>query len=108
MAYNLETTDVKKLQTHIDNRWPLADDDEKVDLFDLAEGLYWYCHDYHTGQSSDEYNVLSTLEFSPSPLATGVEEGSGAHAVYLQLVEANHPYEPPPHYRIYKEATAWQ
>ena len=87
--YNLETTDVKELQAHIDERWPLADDDEKCALFDLAEGLYWYCNDYHTGQWSDEYSVLSTLDYSPSPLADGVEEGSAAHAVYMQLIDSN-------------------
>ena len=87
--YNLKTTDVLELQAHIDERYPLADDDEKCDLFDLADGLYWYCSEYHTGQCSDEYSVLSTLDYSPSPLASGVEEGSTAHEVYSQLVEAN-------------------
>ena len=87
--YNLKTTDVKELQAHIDERYPLADDDEKCDLFDLAEGLYWYCSEYHTGQWSDEYSVLSTLDYSPSPLAHGVEEGTTAHEVYSQLIEAN-------------------
>ena len=87
--YNLKTTDVKELQAYIDERYPLADLDEKCDLFNLAEGLYWYCHDYHTGQWSDEYSVLSTLDYSPSPLANGVEEGSAAHEVYIQLIEAN-------------------
>jgi hypothetical protein len=86
---NLKTTDVKELQAYIDERWELADDDEKCALFDLADGLYWYCHDYHTGQWSDEYSVLSTLDYSPSPLARGVEEGSTAQEVYSQLVEAN-------------------
>ncbi len=87
--YNLKTTDVLELQAHIDERYPLADDDEKCDLFNLADGLYWYCSEYHTGQWSDEYSVLSTLDYPPSPLANGVEEGSTAHEVYSQLVEAN-------------------
>lgn len=93
--YNLKTTDVLELQAHIDERlryyrnaW-CADDDEKCDLYNLSDGLYWYCHDYHTGQCSDEYSVLSTLDYSPSPLASGVEEGTTAHEVYSQLVEAN-------------------
>ncbi len=87
--YNLKTTDVKELQAYFDERWELADDDEKCDLFDLADGLYWYCSEYHTGQCSDEYSVLSTLDYPPSPLASGVEEGSTAHEVYSQLVAAN-------------------
>jgi hypothetical protein len=87
--YNLETTDVKELQAYINERYPhcfIAD----CDLFDLAEGLYWYCNDYHTGQWSDEYSVLSALDYSPSPLADGVEEGSAAHAVYMQLAANFH------------------
>ena len=87
--YNLKTTDVKELQEYIDERYPLADDDEKGDLFNLADGLYWYCSEWHSGQWSDEYSVLSTLNYSPSPLASGVEEETAAHEVYLQLVDAN-------------------
>lgn len=39
--------------------------------FDAARALYWYASDYHGGQDSDLYSILSTSEYRP-----GMSEGS--------------------------------
>ena len=39
---------------------------EYADRFDVAQGLYWYCADFHDGQWSKEYSVLSTLGYKPA------------------------------------------
>lgn len=33
---------------------------------DKASALYWYCADYHTGQGSRLYSVLSQLQYEPA------------------------------------------
>lgn len=55
--------------------------------FDIIEGYYWYCTEYHEGQDSAEYKVLSRISryFSPSPFAKG-PSSEGAQAVYNGLV----------------------
>ena len=44
----------------------------KEDLFDIAQGLYWWLADNHDGQSSDKYEKLSILgkDYRPSPMET--------------------------------------
>jgi hypothetical protein len=44
---------------------------EYADRFDVAQGLYWYCVDFHGGQGSDEYRILSILGYNPSPSERG-------------------------------------
>ena len=39
--------------------------------FDAAEGLHWYCVDYHGGQGSELYRVQCSLGFRPSPFGRG-------------------------------------
>jgi hypothetical protein len=33
--------------------------------FDIEEAIYWFASDYHGGQGSELYSVLSTSEFRP-------------------------------------------
>ena len=39
------------------------------DDFAKAEGLYWYCVQYHEGQTSDLYALQCELGFKPSVLS---------------------------------------
>jgi hypothetical protein len=52
--------------------------------FDVADGLYWFCMDWHSGQSSDLYRIGSTMGFKPAPSATG-PDGNTARQVYGEL-----------------------
>lgn len=39
-----------------------------VGYFDAADGLYWFCSDYHGGQNSVLYSILSArLQYKPGP-----------------------------------------
>ncbi len=59
---------------------------EGDERFDLAEGIYWYCSEYHGGQGSEEYAALSSLGFEPGPLATAEAMSDGALETYTRLV----------------------
>ena len=60
--------------------------------FDVADGLYWFCMEWHSGQSSVLYSVGSTLGFSPAPSANGpeTEEGVYVYNELQQLAETNY------------------
>jgi len=90
---NLPTTDPIELAQLISDAWESADDDEKCDLFTIARGLYWYCSDYHGGQGSNEYSVLSTLDYNPGPLENGASDEDGSDYVYDQLTYGNEGFD---------------
>lgn len=52
-------------------------------------GLYWYCQDFDSGQWSWQYRVLSNSKYSPSSLASSIDEESDEDAIayYDRLVE---------------------
>ena len=52
--------------------------------FDTADGLYWFCVHFHSGQSSVLYRVQCQLEFKPGACVNG-PEGDEACAVYADL-----------------------
>jgi hypothetical protein len=52
-----------------------------ADNFEIEENLYWYCADFHEGQWSEKYSILSTSLFHPSPLSNGPENNE----IYLFL-----------------------
>lgn len=35
---------------------------------DIEAAIYWYASDYHSGQSSDLYEILCLSPYSPGPL----------------------------------------
>ena len=61
----------------------------EFDDFDRAEAIYWFANDYHGGQASNLYSVLSTSEFSPGPITFGPSES--AAILYDELVAAFFP-----------------
>lgn len=68
-------------------------DDAKCVAFDIAEGLYWHCADYHEGQWSDRYRILCELDYSPgmgesSPADSEEEEREAARYVYDLLSQS--------------------
>lgn len=59
-----------------------------MDNFSKIVGLYWYCSDWHSGMSSWQYRVLSTSNYRPSALTSGVsdEQDEEAQEYYNKLV----------------------
>jgi hypothetical protein len=54
--------------------------------FDAAQALYWYCNDWHGGQASELYSIMSArLAYSPASSESGVEEGTDAETFYGEL-----------------------
>ena len=60
----------------------------ECDEGDIEEALYWFSHDWHSGQFSNLYAVLSTSPFSPSRLAEGPSEDGFAMELYEELEAA--------------------
>jgi len=42
--------------------------------FDMEAAIYWFSNDYHSGQASDLYSILSTSEYRPSSLSKGIQD----------------------------------
>jgi hypothetical protein len=59
-------------------------DDRRTMLFDAAEGLYWYCVNFHAGQASTLYSVLSRLHYTPAPRERDPRSEIAQH-VYAEL-----------------------
>jgi hypothetical protein len=55
--------------------------------FDAEQAIYWFAADYHSGQWSNLYSVLSTSEYGPGMCETGVGQGTIAEEMYQALVE---------------------
>lgn len=55
--------------------------------FDAAQALYWICSDWHDGQSSVMYSILSTLGYGPGMDESGPESGTEAEMIYDELNE---------------------
>lgn len=73
------------------------------EIFSAAEALYWYCYEWHGGGGSDEYSILSELQYKPGMMENGVEAGTEAYDVYCELVNGG--VEPRPLLKIIQE---WQ
>ena len=43
-------------------------------LWAIEEAIYWFARQYHSGQWSNLYSVLSTSDFKPSILANEIED----------------------------------
>lgn len=61
--------------------------DAEADAFDVEAAIYWFASDYHGGQSSNLYSVLSMSEYKPGPMMRGPnDEGMNVAAYYNHLV----------------------
>ena len=54
---------------------------------DVIAGAYWFCRDYHSGQTSDEYRLQCILShvYSPGPCCNGPEPETCEADVYFAL-----------------------
>lgn len=51
-----------------------APDVTRENYIDAAQGLYWFAADYHGGQGSRLYSILSTLGYCPGASESGPDE----------------------------------
>lgn len=56
-----------------------GDDDREV-------AIYWFANHYHSGQSSNLYEALSSSPFEPGMIANGPEADSSEKMLYDELV----------------------
>lgn len=62
-----------------------------ADDMDIEQAIYWFCSDYHGGQASNLYSVLSTSKYKPGALEksagdlVSVDDFSVAAIVYGHL-----------------------
>ena len=62
---------------------------DNVEDFDIEAAIYWFAHDYHTGQGSQLYRALSNSEYNPGRLMSSAkDEGDMVEILYEEL-EAN-------------------
>ena len=47
--------------------------------------IYWFANDWHSGQTSNLYSVLSTSSYIPGPIATLEDEGDVVGMLYREL-----------------------
>jgi len=57
--------------------------------FDVESAIYWFANDYHGGQNSNLYSVLSTSQYRPGPMHKSIEddESETATQMYQELVD---------------------
>lgn len=59
---------------------------DETDEFDIESAIYWLASDYHSGQSSPLYSILSMSKFKPGPSHREVkDEGEMAEMIYDYL-----------------------
>ena len=58
------------------------------DRFDIVEAHYWFCTDYHEGQSSEKYERLCRISqyFTPGACSNGPST-ENAQEIYNELAE---------------------
>ena len=56
----------EEMVEYLHQMFPEANDDDMS--FDIEGAIYWFAADYHEGQSSELYSILSTSEYRPGPL----------------------------------------
>ena len=68
-----------------ENVWYIGEHEE-ASLDTLIIGAFWFCSDYHGGQSSLEYRVLSRLSEIYQPgSSNGPEDDTGEQSTYEAL-----------------------
>ena len=55
------------------------------DRVDVARAIYWYAANYHEGQSSPLYEVLSRSPYRPGPMENGIGPEDSARMLYDTL-----------------------
>ena len=66
----------------------LEDVNSKDFLFDMEAAIYYFATDYHSGQSSELYRILSTSDYRPGMMSRGIDsEPETVQMLYKSLEE---------------------
>lgn len=76
----------EELKDYLKKQYENLFDDETIES-DGEVAIYYFASDYHDGQSSDLYKILSQSEYKPGPLSTLRNEGEIAEMMYMDLVQ---------------------
>lgn len=85
-----ESVELKQeMKQYLKNKFRGLEDVNSGDFnFDMEAAIYWFANDYHSGQWSDLYSILSTSDYRPSMLAKGIEsEPETTQMLYQSLEE---------------------
>jgi hypothetical protein len=63
--------------------------EQEKNYFDVAQGLYWFCVENHSGQWSTLYRISCTLDYHPGCMENGPDADSDASEVYAHLESLN-------------------
>lgn len=74
---NEQNQDLKQeMKNYLKSKFRGLDDVESEDFnFSMEAAIYWFASDYHSGQNSELYSILSTSQYSPSRLNRGGVKG---------------------------------
>lgn len=73
------------MASHLKKVFGLVESDSD---FETEAAIYWFASDFHGGQSSALYEVLSESEFHPGPSHSSVrDEGGETEMLYRELVK---------------------
>jgi len=77
---------IKEFEAYYDNDITVL---ETGFTFDAESAIYWFCSDYHAGQNSDLYSILSTSEYSPGPMCKNIYYNGNSNAIemYSYLID---------------------
>ena len=60
---------------------PYCDSNPENDI-DAQQAIYWFAANWHGGQWTNLYHVLSASKYKPGPLESGVDSESLASIIY--------------------------
>jgi hypothetical protein len=78
-----------RMMEYLKNQYKgLEDVNSKDFLFDMEAAIYHFATDYHSGQSSELYSILSTSDYRPGMMSRGIEsESETVKMLYKSLEE---------------------
>lgn len=79
----------EEMMEYLKNQYKgLEDVNSKDFLFDMEAAIYHFATDYHSGQSSELYSILSTSDYRPGMMSRGIEsEPEMVQMLYKSLEE---------------------
>lgn len=52
--------------------------------FDVAQAVYWFCHNYHSGQWSKMYMVLCNSQYKPGRMERAIDWGNSYYDILCE------------------------
>lgn len=81
----LDEEEAPSLKTRMMNFLRQSYGNEEGFEHDAEAAIYWFANDWHSGQTSELYSILSTSPFRPGPISTLDSEGEMVKMMYEDL-----------------------